>query len=50
MISLLLNAPDLGDHDQSAWRLLIYGASPMPDELMHRAARTLGVGFLQLMP
>jgi long-chain acyl-CoA synthetase len=43
MINLLLNAPDTGSYELSAWRLLLYGASPMPEELIHQVARTFGV-------
>jgi hypothetical protein len=33
--------------DVSAWRLLVYGASPMPEELIPRAVRVVGVELLQ---
>jgi acyl-CoA synthetase (AMP-forming)/AMP-acid ligase II len=47
MINLVLNATDPRAYDLSTWRLLIYGASPMPEQLMRQAMRTLGVGLLQ---
>jgi acyl-CoA synthetase (AMP-forming)/AMP-acid ligase II len=47
MINLLLNAPDNGSYELSAWRLLIYAASPTPEELIHQVARTFGVSQLQ---
>jgi long-chain acyl-CoA synthetase len=47
MINFLLNSPQAASADFSAWRLLIYGASPMPVTLIRRAASTFGVQLMQ---
>ena len=47
MINFLLNSPRAASADFSAWRLLIYGASPMPETLIRRAASTFGVQLMQ---
>lgn len=48
MIKLLLDCPDIEKYDLSSWRLLIYGASPMPEALLRQALDRLPhVGFLQ---
>jgi long-chain acyl-CoA synthetase len=48
MINLLVNHPQVAECDLSSWRLLAYGASPMPVELQRQAMSTLGCGFMQL--
>jgi long-chain acyl-CoA synthetase len=48
MINLLVNHPALDSFDLSSWRLLGYGASPMPAELQRLAMAKLPCGFAQL--
>ena len=48
MINMLANHPTLGQFDLSSWRLLGYGASPMPSELQKVAMAKLPCGFMQL--
>lgn len=48
MINSLVNHPGVEDADLSSWRLLGYGASPMPAELQRKAMATLPCGFMQL--
>ena len=48
MINMLVNHPGVEDRDFSAWRLLAYGASPMPAELQRRAMALFPCGFMQL--
>jgi long-chain acyl-CoA synthetase len=48
MINMLVNHPGVEYKDFSAWRLLGYGASPMPEELQRRAMALLPCGFMQL--
>jgi long-chain acyl-CoA synthetase len=48
MINMLLNHPSTAIRDFSAWRLLMYGASPMPVELLVRACSMLPCDFVQL--
>jgi long-chain acyl-CoA synthetase len=48
MINMLLNHPSTASRDFSAWRLLMYGASPMPVELLVRACSMLPCDFVQL--
>jgi long-chain acyl-CoA synthetase len=48
MINSLVNHPGVAEADLSSWRLLGYGASPMPAELQRKAMSTLGCGFMQL--
>lgn len=47
MINFVLNSPRAANADFSAWRVLIYGASPMPETLIRRAASTFGVQLMQ---
>jgi len=47
MINTVLNLPDAARFDLSALRLLIYGASPMPEALIRRVSEAFGVGLLQ---
>lgn len=48
MINMLANHPTLGQFDLSSWRLMGYGASPMPSELQKLAMAKLPCGFMQL--
>jgi long-chain acyl-CoA synthetase len=48
MINLLANHPGLAEFDLSTWRLMAYGASPMPSELQRLAMSRLTCGFMQL--
>src|ERR1700761_3079847 len=48
MINMLLNHPATATRDFSAWRLLMYGASPMPIELLVRACSLLPCDIVQL--
>src|SRR6185437_2389425 len=48
MINMLLNHPATSGRDFSTWRLLMYGASPMPVELLLRACSMLPCDFVQL--
>jgi long-chain acyl-CoA synthetase len=48
MINSLVNHPGVVEADLSSWRLLAYGASPMPAELQRKAMATLPCGFTQL--
>ncbi|CAN5254412.1 long-chain fatty acid--CoA ligase [soil metagenome] len=48
MINMLLNHPATPSRDLSTWRLLMYGASPMPVELLLRACNMLPCDFVQL--
>ncbi len=48
MINTLVNLPGIESRDLSSWRLLGYGASPMPAELQRAAMSKLPCGFMQL--
>jgi len=48
MINMLLNHPATATRDLTSWRLLMYGASPMPVELLLRACELLPCDFVQL--
>jgi long-chain acyl-CoA synthetase len=48
MINMLVNHPGVESFDFSQWRLLSYGASPMPAELQRRAMALLPCAFQQL--
>lgn len=46
MLAMVLDHPELDRHDTSSLRLMVYGASAMPAEIIRRAmARWPGVGF-----
>lgn len=48
MINFLINHPDIGKHDLSSLRLITYGASPMPVELLKQAMKAFpSVEFFQ---
>jgi long-chain acyl-CoA synthetase len=48
MINMLVNHPATAQRDLSSWRLLLYGASPMPIELLLRVCETLPCDLVQL--
>lgn len=48
MINMLVNHPDTPSRDFSAWRLLLYGASPMPAELQKKTMQMLPCNTMQL--
>ncbi len=48
MINSLVYMPGVESRDLGTWRLLGYGASPMPAELQRRAMSVLSCGFMQL--
>ena len=48
MINMLVNHPETPKRNLSSWRLLMYGASPMPVELLRRAMELLPCEFVQL--
>ncbi len=48
MINMLVNHPGIENAKFSHWRLLAYGASPMPEELQKKAMAILPCGFTQL--
>ncbi len=47
MINFLINHPDFDKHDLSSLRLINYGGSPMPVELMRKAMEKIGPLFRQ---
>ncbi|MFR9802118.1 long-chain-fatty-acid--CoA ligase [Pseudonocardia sp. RS010] len=48
MINMLVNHAGTADRDLSSLRLLLYGASPMPDQLQQAAMKLLPCDFSQL--
>lgn len=48
MINMVVNHPATPKRDLSSLRLLLYGASPMPDEVQRAAMAMLPCGFSQL--
>ena len=46
MINVLLNHPEVDSYDASSLRTLIYGASPMPVELLKKGLKKWGQVFL----
>jgi long-chain acyl-CoA synthetase len=48
MINFLVNSPAIGDYDLSSLRRILYGASPMPVEILRRAAQVFGCPLIQL--
>ena len=48
MINMLVNHPSVKDRDFSAWRLLMFGASPMPTEVLLKACEVLPCSFVHL--
>jgi long-chain acyl-CoA synthetase len=47
MINFLVNHPGVGDYDLHSLRRIIYGASPMPVELLRRAYQVFGCDLIQ---
>jgi long-chain acyl-CoA synthetase len=41
MINMLVNHPDVGNHDLSSMERLLFGASPMPEAVLRRAAEVM---------
>ncbi|HEX3989734.1 MAG TPA: AMP-binding protein, partial [Acetobacteraceae bacterium] len=49
MINMLVNHPDVAKHDLSSMERLLFGASPMPEAVIRRAAEVMpGVQFCHL--
>ncbi|OZF07838.1 AMP-dependent synthetase [Rhodococcus sp. 15-1154-1] len=47
MIRMLLDAPDVADHDLSSLKSVVYGAAPMPVADLSRALEVFGPVFIQ---
>lgn len=47
MINFILNHPEIAKYDLSSLKRVIYGASPMPVELLKKAMKTLSCDFVQ---
>jgi long-chain acyl-CoA synthetase len=47
VMNLLLASPEVGSTDFSTLRTIVYGASPISDEVLVTALRTFGCGFVQ---
>lgn len=47
MINFLVNHPRVNEYDLSSLRRILYGASPMPVELLRRANQVLGCELIQ---
>jgi long-chain acyl-CoA synthetase len=47
MINMVVNHPSVAEHDLSSLERLVYGASPMPEELQRRAMQVLRCGWMQ---
>lgn len=48
MIQMVVDHPELGDHDLSSLRGILYGASPIPQAVLERAMKALpGASFTQ---
>jgi len=47
MINLVINHPELRNYDVSSLRWILYGAAPMPAELLKQALKALGCDFFQ---
>jgi len=48
MVNMLVHHPEIGQHDLTPLRKLLYGASPMPEAVIRRALEVLpGVDFTQ---
>ncbi len=48
MILFLVQAPQIRETDLSSLRLIVYGAAPIPAELLKQAMATFGCGFQQV--
>lgn len=47
MINILIQLPSIADYDLSSWRSLLYGASPIPTQVLRKAMEMLPCGFQQ---
>jgi len=47
MITMVLNHPEIGDHDLGSVNTMLYGASPMPAEVLKQGLETLSCGWIQ---
>jgi long-chain acyl-CoA synthetase len=47
MINFVINHPEFGKYDISSLRRVVYGASPMPAELLKQAIQKMGCEFVQ---
>ncbi len=47
MINAVVNSPALKDYDLSSWQILLYGASPMPVEVLKKAMQVLPCKLMQ---
>lgn len=47
MINMLVNHPEIGNYDLSSMRRMLYGASPIPVEVLKKAIKVLGCQFFQ---
>jgi long-chain acyl-CoA synthetase len=47
-IHAVLEHPSIGEADYSCLRYILYGASPIPADLLHRAIAAFGCGFVQM--
>jgi long-chain acyl-CoA synthetase len=47
MINMVLNHPAVAEHDTSSLRSMLYGASPMPTELLRQAMAAIPAGWGQ---
>jgi long-chain acyl-CoA synthetase len=47
LLQVLVTVPDIAEADLSSMRYLVYGASPISEEVLVASIRTFGCGFLQ---
>jgi long-chain acyl-CoA synthetase len=47
MINMVINHPELGDHDLSSLKSMLYGASPMPAEVQRAAMNAMPCEWIQ---
>ncbi|HEA66341.1 MAG TPA: fatty acid--CoA ligase [Desulfobacterales bacterium] len=47
MINFVVNYPEVGNYDISSLRTIVYGAAPMPVELLKKAMEVIGCDFIQ---
>jgi len=48
VILFLMQLPNIGDADVSSWRQVVYGASPIAEELLLQAGEKFGCDFVQV--
>jgi long-chain acyl-CoA synthetase len=48
VLQLILGVPDIGSRDFSALRCVVYGASPISEQVLSRALTTFGCEFIQV--